>query len=94
MKYGCLFRKRAGCPCLQVSEAASGAGTADHVGRKKGPSGIKHPQERKRPGGGEGGRGHLSWMHRLERLIRGSMGNVHMFSGKMGLAGEGRGRLE
>lgn len=65
-------------------------GYVDHVGRKKGPSGIKHPQERKWPWDG----GHLSWMHRLERLIRGSMGNVHMFSRKMGLAGEGRGRLE
>lgn len=62
----------------------------DHVGRKKGPSGIKHPQERKGPWDG----GHLSWMHKLERLIRGSMGNVHMFSGKTGLAGEGQGRLE
>lgn len=62
----------------------------DHVGRKKGLIGIKHPQAKK----GHWAGGPLSWMSRLERLIRGSMGDTHMFSEKIGLAGERQGRLE
>lgn len=63
MKYGCLFRESAGCALSPGDRRLLRRWCVDRVGRRKGFSSIRHPQER------TGALGWGNWMKAIAACI-------------------------